>query len=291
MHRKIFIVFFISFLAMTEVIYGQIDTTGFGMKERLLMSAIINRDSVSVEWLISQGADVNAKYFLTGDEKSPPLLTLACSTDRTGKIVSILLKAGANVNDTNSSGGTPLMSACSERRNTDIIISELLKAGANPNARNKFGLTALMNASEMGKVNAVKMLIQAGATVNEQTKTGETALWKAVEDGNSEIVSLLLKAGANSNAANEDGITVLMNATSHFRTRNSRKSILDSENINTIRILLNSGANVNSKDKHGRTALWLTEERLKDEIEHEKIQDVILLRKQIIQILKEHGAK
>ena len=73
------------------------------------------------------------------------------------KVVELLLKAGANVNNRNDEGDTSLLSAVSmhheyeeyaKEHNSHVkTVNRLIKAGANVNAQNKKGQTALFCAA------------------------------------------------------------------------------------------------------------------------------------------------
>lgn len=105
-------------------------------------------------------------------------------------VVTTLIEAGANVNQTNKDGATPLYWA-SVNGHCEIV-QALLKADADVNiARSDKGYNPLMAASHSGNVNIVMALIEAGTDVNEINKDGGTALDIAAQNGYKDIVKTL----------------------------------------------------------------------------------------------------
>ena len=90
----------------------------------------------------------------------------------TPAIISALIKAGAEVNATNSDGMSPLMMAAWTNSNPEVLAT-LIKARAEVNATNSDGMSPLM--------------------------------WAAKTNSNPEVLATLIKAGAEVNATNSDG--------------------------------------------------------------------------------------
>lgn len=93
--------------------------------------------------LINAGADV--KYHFKDIPGSTPLANLFMTSDApvTANIVRIFIKAGADVNETNSYGSTPLMHACwIDNINTDILAA-FMEGRPNLSLTNIYGDTAL----------------------------------------------------------------------------------------------------------------------------------------------------
>ena len=120
-------------------------------------------------------------------------LTAACENGN-AELVSTLLRAGADINKSDSYGTTPLMAAC--RKGHSVLVSNLLSAGADANQGDPTPLTA---ACENGNLELVSTLLNAGADINKSGRYGTTPLMAACRKGHSVIVSNLLSAGAHVN--------------------------------------------------------------------------------------------
>ena len=80
------------------------------------------------------------------------------------------------------------------------ILSLLLKAGANVESANAEGETALMIVARTGNVGAAKLLVQRHANVNAVEQWGgQTALMWATAQQHPDMVRLLIKSGAKVN--------------------------------------------------------------------------------------------
>ena len=67
------------------------------------------------------------------------------------------------------------------------------------------GSTVLMKASEVGRLDLVRLLLDAGAAVDAQRPDGATALMAAAQSGHTAVVAVLLHAGAEPSLRNNDG--------------------------------------------------------------------------------------
>lgn len=115
-----------------------------------------------------------------------------------GNIDSVeqMLKAGANVDQTNACDLTPLQIAVG--KNSPLLVGWLLDAGAEINAVDASReATALHLASYLGDVGTIEVLIVAGANVDQQDAHGHTPLIRAVYGGHKAAVRMLLSAGAD----------------------------------------------------------------------------------------------
>ncbi|KAG7397109.1 Ankyrin repeat domain-containing protein 27 [Phytophthora boehmeriae] len=113
-----------------------------------------------------------------------------------------LIRAGANVNTTNSVGWTPLYDAC--HRGYTTVAQELLRAGAKYDvicpefALCPFpGQFPLAEAARQGHASTVKMLLDWGIDKNMTNKLGWTALHEAAYHSRVPIVKLLVVYGAD----------------------------------------------------------------------------------------------
>lgn len=216
----------------------------------LLTYSALKGDLAKVKQLIEQqGVNVNAKY------AGGTALMLA-STEGHLEIVKYLISKGADINAKSDKGWTALMAASGEKGHLDVV-KYLISKGADINARNDDGRTALMNAATYsGNLEIVKALVEGkggllsvfskGVDVNAKDDNGETALMGACGNGHLEIVKYLISKGADINAKAE--------AT---RFRGTTALILASMygHLEVVKYLVSKGADVNAKSDSGMTAL------------------------------------
>ena len=152
--------------------------------------AVERADSVTLQKLISQKADVNVPQA----DGATALHWAVYRSDQ--KTVDLLLGAGANPKAANREGSTPLWLA-SVNGNAGII-SSLLKAGADPNEKLPLGRTPLMEAARTGNVDAIRVLIDHGADVNaKETLRGTTPIMWAADQGHAKAIEYLIEKGAD----------------------------------------------------------------------------------------------
>ena len=126
--------------------------------------------------------------------------------------VRYLISRGATA-DQMEMGTTALNAAM---RYADVeMLETLLKASADVNQTNDKGISPLMRASLWANDVAVEWLLKNGAEINYRTDSGDSALSLASLYHHAEVVRLLLAYGADPNLANSDGYTPLELATLH----------------------------------------------------------------------------
>lgn len=207
-----------------------------------LIEAAYEGNTVEVQSLIDEGADINEK-----DASGRTALMIAANRGHT-YVVQLLLERGADANATDNNGLTAIQAA--ESRGFQRIVSMLRQfSTSSGQAENGSALKgkgaprlSLHRAVDEGDFAAVRSLIEMGADVNARSNDEWTPLMLATIKGHTEMVEALLKNGADSNARNRKGWTALMFAVSM-------------SDADTIRILLRAGANINARDKEGKTAL------------------------------------
>lgn len=167
-----------------------------------LMLAIYNGKKDKVTDLISQNVDVNfitpgtnsnwrltaldvairkdnefaVETLLSTNKISKPesFMMTACG-QKSAKTIELLIKYGANPNDTLENGYSVLMMAASF--GSFEVLESLLKNGANVKQTRKVdGMTPLMFAAFNGDVKKVKLLLDYGADKYSKDKSGDRAL-------------------------------------------------------------------------------------------------------------------
>ena len=215
---------------------------------------------------------------------STPLLFAAQTGDRTS--AALLIKAGANVDDTAADGKSALVLAAFAGH-TDVVTT-LLDAGADPNAAGA-GYSALHAAVLRGDPTAVKALLAKGANLNVRltkgspvrrfgsqwalpsTMSGATPLLVAATYLEVDIAGALLAAGADHTIGLVNGTTPLLAAAGTAVDKEARPSdlvrwnIVDNDTpqvpraeadvLRATTLLLDAGANVNQANDAGDTAL------------------------------------
>jgi hypothetical protein len=91
-------------------------------------------------------------------------------------VVDALLRHGADVNATDSLGGTPLMLAVLARDTDTTLVRLLLDAGADRNVPDRTGATPLLRATINKRTPLVRLLLEKGADPCRRDKDGETMM-------------------------------------------------------------------------------------------------------------------
>ncbi|RPJ23013.1 MAG: hypothetical protein EHM35_17705, partial [Planctomycetaceae bacterium] len=170
--------------------------------------------------------------------------------------VQFLLRQGADVDAKDSSGKTPLLIAASYRRHPSLVASEgpkdkemvslLLDHGAYINATDKWGYSVLHRALDSRAVDVAELLLARGAYVRTQNQSGETPLHEAAGHGWPKLVKRLIAKGADVNAAARNGDTPLL-CTILGRSYNEYDRYpLDPNHLEVVRLLIARGADINA---------------------------------------------
>lgn len=232
-----------------------------------LFAAIRAGDSVAVQKLLRDGADLNARNEI-GDT---PLMSAALQAD--AELLEILLRAGADVNAANPEGVTALLRAATSEEKVRLLVNQgadvrarsrmgnsaiflaarkpgnsrtvqfLLDHGADPNATNAMSATVLMAATAADDIDTVRLLLDRKADVNGKPNPGtpgffwggwRTPLMWAAFLGDAPMCKLLLERGANVNDFVETGSALGQAAWGGH--------------VEAARVLLDAGAQVDQRD-------------------------------------------
>lgn len=167
---------------------------------RKIIQAVANQDQKELQTLVK----AKGFQFLTVEFR----LLVACALGDVNRVRE-LLAAGANANKPcydDFGGVTPLVMTVGLSRSADVA-SLLIEAGADVNNEWSEGTTAIFEATSDQFYDIAKVLIAGGAEVNVCLSNGMTPLMFAVRNGALRCVELFLDAGADVNATeNERGV-------------------------------------------------------------------------------------
>jgi ankyrin repeat protein len=183
-----------------------------------LIEAAAVGDEARVRQLLAQGASVRA----TDEQGRTPLVAAAYGNHVA--VAAVLVQAGAEVNEKDSTVQSPYLIATSEVGDDPALLDLLLANGADVSSRDSFNGTGLIRAADRGFPVIVGRLLAAGVEVDHVNRLGWTALHEAVilGDGSApyvEVVRLLVAAGADVNLPSaRDGVRPLTHATTRGYT-------------------------------------------------------------------------
>ena len=201
-----------------------------------LIDALKLRNMVQVRSLLAAGESVNKQ--VRGDY---PLNVAAVYGP--AEMVSLLLEAGAGVEQPGRDGYRPLHNAVFMGHRE--IVALLIQKGAIIEAKDRKGRTPLnyFAASGGSDIEIAKMLLAAGAHPGTEDLDRETALGSAAATGNLELGKLLIAAHADVNHQPSSGESPVHAAAFHRR-------------YEFVKLLIDAGANVNLRSKTGYTPLF-----------------------------------
>ena len=239
--------------------YNEIAKDGFDTNneahEDLLFTSVINGYINIFKYLISKGADKNAK----DNERWTPLHF--ASQYGYLSIVEYLISNKADINTKDKWGDTPLHFASQEGYLS--IVEYLVDNGADVNAMNNINKTPIGIIKD--KYSYLSDYIEGFLSgdynqINAKDNGGNTPLHWASSKGQFPIVQYLVTKGAEINAQDNDDDTPL-----HIASSRGYLSIVE--------YLVNNGAEVNAEDSEECTPL------------------IIAKTKEIKDFLRSHGAK
>lgn len=134
-----------------------------------LIYAASNSNFECAEILVNKSATINYTC-----KDGANALMYACGRFENHKIVELLVKNGANVNNiTHKTKYSTLMLTCYSNDIDSLRL--LLDYGVNIDSVNSSGLTALMIASLFGYIDCVRLLLDRNADVDIKSNKGDTA--------------------------------------------------------------------------------------------------------------------
>jgi len=204
-----------------------------------LMWAARLREPALLEYLIANGADINAHE----DSLERSVLEEAVHFERVEVVKSLLAydKLDKSIGKNTFVYGTALHFAA--WMGNLQIVKLLVDADFELDAPSSNGLTALTFAADHGHIDIVKLLLDAGANPNGVGKGHASPLHRAVWAGKTKTVELLLKHGAKF-VLHNDGDTTLRSA-----------ALMGPADI--VKILLKKNIDVSKVNNQGATALHL----------------------------------
>jgi len=210
-----------------------------GLSQLSIIAAVFHDRLQAAELLLQIGADANYK--------SPGGLSVLSLATRSGgeRLARLLLKAGANVMDRNSTNvlAYDLAVIYGHDELIDLLIEHMNQVVPAVDRQADDGTTALMRAAMVSEVKAIKELLAAGADSSRRNRHGESPLSYAVTHDLDEVVRALRGAGVEKLPGdNEIGPQSIV----HAGSQGALGTILD---------LLDSGTPINLTDDDGDTAL------------------------------------
>ncbi|KAH9488439.1 hypothetical protein Btru_062820 [Bulinus truncatus] len=230
-----------------------------------------------VQLLFTQKADANVRNI---DNLTALMLVIKRSDY---KMASMLIKAGANVNDKDDKGNSILIMTIKklvkieaesisvygglDSFSTNLflklqssmdIIYYLLTSGANVNAVNSYNDSALNIALDSGKFYLVRILMGKGADGNIYGCKKKPPLLHLSEDYGMDLVVDMVKSGVNVHVTDEEGNIALMKILNRFRYYDQTEyGLSHAECLKAVKVLTEYGADVNLTNIHDQCPLLM----------------------------------
>jgi ankyrin repeat protein len=192
-----------------------------------------------VQLLIAAGATGDTANILAA---TPLYVAVVNDCEEVVRLFMLEETATALANTAATGGWSPLHAAAGQ--GNPGIVQLLLAAAADVHAADPAGgLTPLHLAAREGHLEVIQLLLAAGANVDAEDITGRSPLHAAVVASRYGAAQLLLTAGANVNTATFDGITPLLAAAIQGR-------------LDIATLLLHRGAHPQMRTSSGQLALY-----------------------------------
>lgn len=243
----------------------------FDWQTQLFIAAEQGQVSLIQAWFEEKRIDSNPL-----NSKGETLLFVAASSGYT-QIVHLLLEQGADPNQPNSNGETPILGAARynhleaiqalietgakihqlmEVQQAELLIAAVLRnnlrfldyfidKGVHPDQRDSKGRTPFFMATQIGSLEAARILLEKGADLNQLPKNAQAQLFIAAISGqNLKLVRLLIDIGVNPDQLDSNGKTQLSIA-----ARNKQ--------LNVVQVLLEKGADFNQLSLGEKAELFI----------------------------------
>ncbi|MGG0286077.1 ankyrin repeat domain-containing protein [Peribacillus butanolivorans] len=166
-----------------------------------LLQAISNKNNYIIELLLKNGANINQTYI---DGKTPIQLAIAYKDKQ---IIQSLLKYKPDINAGNYDGYSTLILAVI---NFDVdVVNTILKLNPILDYESNEGLTALHYAIINNKQNVVFELLKKKFDLNKKDLLGNSYLYYAIIRNNYRLTRILVEKGANVNVSNMQNMSLL----------------------------------------------------------------------------------
>lgn len=200
--------------------------------------AVQNGNQEIVDFLISQGADINAR---DGEGNTPLITALASRKTDTARF---LLSKGVDVKIKNTQNQPAIFFAI--RNGLNELVAPILDSGQDVNERFAGNMSILLMATITGNKEVIQLLIDRGADVNAAAQEGGmiiTPMYAAIFLGHTDIADLFLSRGVDKD----------------FRDKPTGRTLLHIATLKGVRdmvsLLANGGYDINATDNAGKTPL------------------------------------
>ncbi len=217
---------------------NQETTDGMEIGYTALLLATQQQQQNMINWLINQGANINAARKDNGNTA-----LIISTNNKNVETVNLLLTKGANADIANLEGYYPIHIAAAQ--NQPKIINLIAKyINVNQKSNNAEQVTSLWMAAQEGAVESVKILLSLGADVDSpRVSNGLTPLHVALQGGYTEVMKELISNGAALDLQDVSGNNLL-----HLTCK------LEG-GLDVIELLLAKSFDVNAKSVGGGTAI------------------------------------